>query len=176
MHNNRKNKRRSQRGNGGKPAFPRELMDLAARMVAQRMPLPLKDDATFKMFLSGPSPESNACLRSILSAMTGREVTTARVKNSELVPEMPKGKLSRLDVNCEFNDGQKADIELQLTKADDDQKLRALFYACKLYAGSLKSGKKYKTAPSVYRLPLREANEFPRCGNSREADSFATCA
>ena len=128
------------------------------------------------MFLSDPAPESNACLRSLLSAMIGREVTTARVKSPELLPELPKGKIPRLDVNCEFNDGQKADIELQLTKADDDQKLRALFYACKLYAGSLKKGKQYKTAPSVYRLPFREANEFPRCGNSREADSFATRA
>ena len=114
MHNKRKNKAHFQRGNGGKPAFPRELMDLAARMAAQMMPLPLKDDATFKMFLSDPAPESNACLRSILSAMTGRDVTTAKVRNSELVPEMPKGKISRLDVNCEFNDGQKADIELRL--------------------------------------------------------------
>ena len=141
-------------------------MDLAARMAAQRMPLPLKDDATFKMFLSDPSPESNACLRSILSAMTGREVTSARVRNSELVPEMPKGKMSRLDVNCEFNDGQKADIELQLTKADDDQKLRALFYACKLYAGSLKKGKLYKTAPSVYQIFLIDFDLFGEDGKS----------
>ena len=114
MQSKRKNKSRSLRGKGVHPAFPKELMDLAARMVAQKVPLPLKDDATFKMFLSDSTPESNACLRSILSAMTGREVTTARVKNSELVPEMPKGKMSRLDVNCEFNDGQKADIELRL--------------------------------------------------------------
>ena len=160
MQNKHKNKSRSLRGKGGTPAFPKELMDLAARMAAQRMPLPLKDDATFKMFLSAPTPESNACLRSILSAMTGREVTTARVRNSELVPEMPKGKMSRLDVNCEFNDGQKADIELQLTKADDDQKLRALFYACKLYAGSLKKGKLYKTAPSVYQIFLIDFDLF----------------
>jgi predicted transposase/invertase (TIGR01784 family) len=160
MHNKRKNRTRSLRVKGGQPAFPRELTDLAARMAARRMPLPLKDDATFKMFLSGPSPESNACLRSILSAMTGRKVTTARVKNSELVPETPKGKMSRLDVNCEFNDGQKADIELQLTKADDDQKLRALFYACKLYAGSLKKGKLYKTAPSVYQIFLIDFDLF----------------
>ena len=165
MHNKRKNKTHFQRGKSDKPAFPRELMDLAARMAAQRMPLPLKDDATFKMFLSDPAPESNACLRSILSAMTGREVTTARVKNSELVPEMPKGKTSRLDVNCEFNDGQKADIELQLTKADDDQKLRSLFYACKLYAGSLKKGKQYKTAPSVYQIFLIDFDLFGEDGN-----------
>ena len=63
-------------------------------------------------------------------------------------------------MNCEFNDGQKADIELQLTKADDDQKLRALFYACKLYAGSLKSGKKYRTAPSVYQIFLIDFDLF----------------
>ena len=66
------------------------------------------------MFLSDPAPESNACLRSLLSAMIGREVTTARVKSPELLPELPKGKIPRLDVNCEFNDGQKADIELRL--------------------------------------------------------------
>ena len=164
MQNKHKNKRRSVRGKGGAPAFHKDLMDLAARMAAQRMPLPLKDDATFKMFLSDSTPESNACLRSILSAMTGREVTTARVRNSELVPEMPKGKMSRLDVNCEFNDGQKADIELQLTKADDDQKLRSLFYACKLYAGSLKKGKLYKTAPSVYQIFLIDFDLFGEDG------------
>ena len=164
MQNKHKNKRRSVRGKGGAPAFHKDLMDLAARMAAQRMPLPLKDDATFKMFLSDSTPESNACLRSILTAMTGREVTTAKVKNSELVSEMPKGKMSRLDVNCEFNDGQKADIELQLTKADDDQKLRSLFYACKLYAGSLKKGKQYKTAPSVYQIFLIDFDLFGEDG------------
>ena len=60
MHNKRKNKTRSLRVKGGQPAFPRELTDLAARMAARRMPLPLKDDATFKMFLSDPSPASLA--------------------------------------------------------------------------------------------------------------------
>ena len=159
MHNKHTNKRRSNRDRGGRSAHPEELMAI------QRMPLPLKNDATFKMFLSGPSPESNACLRSILSAMTGRKVTSARVRNSELVPEMAKGKMSRLDVNCEFNDGQKADIELQLTKADDDQKLRALFYACKLYAGSLKSGKKYGAAPSVYQIFLIDFDLFGEDGS-----------
>ena len=160
MHRKHKSKTRSLRVKGGRPVYPKELLDLAARMAAQKMPLPLKDDATFKMFLSDPAPESNACLRSLLSAMTGRVVTTAKVKSPELVPELPKGKMPRLDVNCEFNDGQKADIELQLTKADDDQKLRALFYACKLYAGSLKSGKKYRTAPSVYQIFLIDFDLF----------------
>ena len=46
MQNKHKNKRRSVRGKGGAPAFHKELMDLAARMAAQRMPLPLKDDGS----------------------------------------------------------------------------------------------------------------------------------
>ena len=196
MQRKHKSKTRSLRVNGGQPAYPRELLDLAARMAAQKIPLPrlpLREanefprcgnsrvadrfvtlcvaqghwhSARVPMFLSDPAPESNACLRSMLSAMTGRVVTTAKVKSPELLPELPKGKMPRLDVNCEFNDGQKADIELQLTKADDDQKLRALFYACKLYAGSLKRGKKYRTAPSVYQIFLIDFDLFGEEGES----------
>ncbi len=58
MHKRHKSKTRSLRVKGGQPAYPRALLDLAARMAAQRMPLPLKDDATFKMFLSDPAPAS----------------------------------------------------------------------------------------------------------------------
>ncbi len=129
-------------------------------MVARGQLLPLKDDVTFKMFLSSPTPESNACLRSILSALTGREVTAAKVTNSELLPEFVKGKMPRLDVNCKFNDGEMADIELQLSRAGDDQKLRSLFYACKLYAGTLGSGKLYKAAPNVYQIFLIDFDLF----------------
>lgn len=113
IHNKRKHKRRPGRGRGRQPAFSRELLARAAEMVARGELMPLKNDAAFKMFLSAPTAESNACLRSMLSALTGRTVTTAKVTNAELLPEYAKGKKPRLDVNCEFNDGQKADIELQ---------------------------------------------------------------
>ena len=158
QHNKRKHKPHS--GRGSKPAFSRELLARAAEMVARGELIPLKNDAAFKMFLSGPTPESNACLRSMLSALTGRVVTSAKVTNAELLPEYATGKKPRLDVNCEFDDGQKADIELQLRKEDDDQKLRALFYACKLYAGSLKHGEQYKKAPSVYQIFLIDFDLF----------------
>ena len=157
-----KRKRKANR----KPAFSKALLAQAAEMVARKERLPLKDDVAFKMFLSSPEPESRACLRYFLSAMTGREVTAARVTNSELAPEFAKGKMPRLDVNCEFNDGQKADIELQLTRADDNQKLRALFYACKLCAGSLRRGKAYDSMPSVYQIFLIDFDLFGEEGKS----------
>ena len=154
-----KNKRKH-RSKGRRPAYSKEILGLAALMVAQKKLIPLKDDVSFKMFLSSPTAESNACLRSMLSAMTGREVTRARVTNSEIVPEFVKGKRPRMDVNCTFNDGQKADIELQLTTAGDNQKLRALYYASKLYAGSLREGMLYKNAPNVYQIFLTDFDPF----------------
>lgn len=149
----KKNRHRPLRRKGRAPSFSKEILGWVAVLAASGKLIPLKGDASFKMFLSGPSPESNACLRYLLSALTCRDVAKAKVTNAELLPEYAKGKMPRMDVNCEFNDGQKADIELQLTKADDDQKLRSLYYACKLYAGSLKQGAKYRSAPSVYRFP-----------------------
>ncbi len=160
MHNTKKKRSRSPERRGRGTAFSGELMELAAAMAASGRLIPLKDDVTFKMFLSDPSPESNACLRYLLSALTGREVTSAKVTNSEILPEYAEGKMPRMDVNCKFNDGQKADIELQLTKADDDQKLRSLFYACKLYAGTLRSGAKYRSVPNVYQIFLIDFDLF----------------
>ncbi|MBP5156730.1 MAG: Rpn family recombination-promoting nuclease/putative transposase, partial [Treponema sp.] len=155
-----KRKRKSNLKKARKPVFPKALLAKAAEMVARGERLPLKDDVALKMFLSGPEPESQACLRYFLSAVTGREVTAARVTNSELAPEFAKGKMPRLDINCEFNDGQKADIELQLSRANDNQKLRALFYACKLCAGSLRRGKAYESIPSVYQVFLIDFDLF----------------
>ena len=167
-----KRKRKAKQKRSGRTSFPRrltfprEVLAQAAEMVSQGRRLPLKDDVAFKMFLSSPEPESRACLRYLLSAMTGREVTSAKVTNSELAPEFAKGKMPRLDVNCEFNDGQKADIELQLSRADDDQKLRSVFYACKLYAGSLRRGRAYKTVPSVYQIFLIDFDLFEEEGEA----------
>ncbi len=168
-----KNKRKH-RSKGRRPAYSKEILGLAALMVAQKKLIPLKDDVSFKMFLSSPTAESNACLRSMLSAMTGREITRARVTNSELIPEFARGKMPRMDVNCTFNDGQKADIELQLTTAGDDQKLRALYYASKLYAGSLRKGKLYKNAPSVYQIFLTDFDPFDDSKNDGEKENIRT--
>ncbi|MCR5622297.1 MAG: Rpn family recombination-promoting nuclease/putative transposase [Treponema sp.] len=168
-----KNKRKH-RSKGRGPAYSKEILGLAALMVAQKKLIPLKDDVSFKMFLSSPTVESNACLRSMLSAMTGREITRARVTNSELVPEFARGKMPRMDVNCTFNDGQKADIELQLTTAGDDQKLRALYYASKLYAGSLRKGKLYKNAPNVYQIFLTDFDPFDDSKTDVEKENIRT--
>ena len=71
-----KRKRKAQQKKARKQGFSRVLLAQAAEMVARGERLPLKDDVAFKMFLSGTEPESQACLRYFLSAMTGQYCQT----------------------------------------------------------------------------------------------------
>ncbi len=145
---------------GEERLFGRDVLALAARMVAQGRRLSLKNDVAFKLFLASDTKESRACLRHFLSAVIGRTVRRARVKNPDLLPDIVGKKKPRLDINCEFDDGQRADIELQLTKADDDQKLRALYYGSKLFSGTLNEGEFYEAVPAVYQIFLIDFDLF----------------
>ena len=143
-----------------KRIFSREVLEQAAMMVAQGKKIPLKKDVPFKLFLSNNTPASQACLRFMLSAMTGRTVTEATVTNPELLPDFVGAKKPRMDINCTFDGGQRADIELQLAPDGDDQAVRALYYACKLFSGALKEGELYKAAPFVYQIFLVDFDIF----------------
>ena len=140
--------------------FGREVLALAARMVAQGRRISLKGDAPFKMFLAGENRDSRACLRHFLSAVIGREVRRVKVRNPDLLPDVVGKKQPRLDINCEFDGGRRADIELQLTTADDDQKIRALYYGGKLFSGALNEGDDYDVAPGVYQIFLIDFDLF----------------
>ena len=146
--------------------FGREVLARAARMVAEGRSIPLKGDVAFKLFLAGGTEESDACLRLFLSAVTGRKVRKAAVRNPELLPDIVGRKRPRLDVNCEFDGGQLADVELQLTRADDDQKVRALYYGAKLLAGTLAEGASYGAVPCVYQIFLIDFDLFGEEGTA----------
>lgn len=138
--------------------------DIAAKardMVAQGKRLNLKSDSALKLFFCNGTPEADACLRSFLSAAIGRTVTEATVTNAELLPEYFGAKRPRLDINCRLNDGHRADIELQLTSAADNQLLRSVYYACKLYAGALSEGGLYRDIHNVYQIFLLDFALFP---------------
>jgi predicted transposase/invertase (TIGR01784 family) len=73
---------------------------------------------------------------------------------------MVSDKTSRLDINCVFENGDKADIELQCSREDDDQRNRALFYGGKLVADSLKKGEKYDKMKKTYQIMVVNYKEF----------------
>ena len=49
-----------------------------------------------------------------VSAAIGREVRRVKVRNPDLLPDVVGKKQPRLDINCEFDGGRRADIELRL--------------------------------------------------------------
>ncbi len=112
------------------------------------------------MFLARDTKASKACLRNILGDLIGRTVTEATVTNAELLPDLIGTKKPRMDVNCVFDGGKRADIELQLTSQKDDQRLRSLYYASRLYSASIREGELYKRARSVYQIFLTDYDPF----------------
>ena len=59
------------------------------------------------------------------------------------------------------DDGEAADLEMQLSKSDDDLKSRAVYYTAMLLAGQPSKGKKYKETKRVYQIFFLNFELFP---------------
>jgi len=132
--------------------FLRELKRLAKENAEQDKPLCIMDNVVFKAMLASDSDDSREALRHLLSACTRREVSDVEVRNSELLPAHLGGKSPRLDVNVTFNDGEAADLEMQVDKTADNLRDRAAFYAAMLQAVQSRKGHAYKEIKRVYQI------------------------
>jgi predicted transposase/invertase (TIGR01784 family) len=141
--------------------FLRELKKLAKENAEQDKPLSIMDNIVFKAMLGSDTEDSREALRYLLSACTHREVTGVQVKNSELLPVHLGAKSPRIDVNVTFNDGEVADIEMQIKKTEDDLRDRAAFYAAMLHAVQSRKGHAYKEIKRVYQIFFLNCILFP---------------
>ena len=98
----------------------RELKRLAKQNAANGKPLSVLDDIVFKTMLTSDTDDSREALRCLLSACTKREVSKVKILNNELLPSHLEAKSPRLDVHVTFNDGEVADLEMQMSKSGDD--------------------------------------------------------
>ena len=121
----------------------------------------LMDDMVFKAMLASDNEDSREALRCLLSACTRREIADVRVVKNEPTPAYLGAKAVRLDVNVTFNDGEAADLEMQIDKFGDDLKTRAAYYATMLLANQLKKGKPYKEIKRVYQIFFLNCVLFP---------------
>jgi predicted transposase/invertase (TIGR01784 family) len=142
--------------------FLRELKRLAKENAGQGKPLSLMDNIAFKILLASETKESHEALRYLLSACTRREVSSVQVKNSELLPAHLGGKTPRLDVNVTFNDGEAANLEMQIDKTSDDLRDRAAFYAAMLQAVQSRKGHSYKEIKRVYQVFFLNCVLYPQ--------------
>jgi predicted transposase/invertase (TIGR01784 family) len=142
--------------------FKRELKKHVVENVEQGKPLKVIDDIVFKAMLGSDTEDSNEALRSFLSACTHREIRSVRLANNDLIPAHLEAKSSRLDVHAIFNDGESADLEMQMDKSNDDLKARAEQYASLLVSGQSEKGKQYKGIKRVYQIFFLNCVLFPK--------------
>lgn len=90
---------------GEENLFSEDILEQAVMMTFQKKKLPLKSDIPFKMFLTAKTEAAHKCLLNVLSAFTGKIVTNAIVTNPEILPVFIRGKMSRMDIKCEFDGG-----------------------------------------------------------------------
>jgi len=140
----------------------RELKRFFRENAAQGKPLCILNDLVFKAMFVSDTEDSREALRRLLSACIHREVSTVRVINNELVPAHLDAKAVRLDVNVTFNDGEVADLEMQIGKSDDDLRARAAYYAGMLLSGQSQRGVPYKEIKRVYQIFFLDCTLFPQ--------------
>jgi predicted transposase/invertase (TIGR01784 family) len=142
--------------------FGRQLKKTVIESVEQGVPLKVVDDIVFKAMLGSDTEDSNEALRSLLSACTHREIRSVRLANNDLIPAHLEAKSSRLDVHAIFNDGEAANLEMQMGKSDDDLKARAGQYASLLLSAQSEKGKQYKGVKRVYQIFFLNCVLFPK--------------
>jgi len=134
---------------------------LRENTMGEDLPLAITDDRVFKAMFSANNTDSNEALRSLLSACTHREISEVQVTKNELIPAHLGAKVPRLDVNVTFNDGELANLEMQVSSSDDNIKDRAAFLTAMLQASQPSRGKKYRGIKRVYQIFFLDCELFP---------------
>ena len=132
------------------PQYPAELYTKRPNKSALLSPL---YDWTFKQIFTQETEESNLALKSFISAVLGRQISTVTVKNNEPGKQTRKQKSMTFDVSVQFDDGELADIELQAHKEDCDYGMRAEIQAARLLTNNAKKGQRW-ISEKVYQISV----------------------
>jgi len=144
--------------------FYAEIKRLAREDAARAKPLSPTIDFVFKTLFSGKDEDSREALRLLLSSCIHREVCDLRLQNTEMLPAFLLGKVVRMDVHVTFNDGEQADVEMQVNRSNDDLKARSLLYASRLFESQLGRGERFSDAKRVYVIFFLDFVLFPQSG------------
>ncbi|MDR1299841.1 MAG: Rpn family recombination-promoting nuclease/putative transposase [Oscillospiraceae bacterium] len=122
--------------------------------------LPPYDDMVFKSILTRPDAEPARV--DLLTALLGRTVTSATVRNAELPGRDIDVKQERFDMSCSFDDGDQAAVEMQAEPMRGDSSAnrhknireRAAFGLCDLHANQTGSGVDYADFVKSYHITI----------------------
>ncbi len=132
------------------PMYPAELYTSRPNDTAILSPI---YDYTFKGIFTQATDESELALKSFLSAVLNRQITTVTVKSNEPAKETKKQRNMTFDVCVQFDNGEISDIEMQAWKQSYNYSMRAEIMISRLLTNNAKRGKKW-TAPQVYQISI----------------------
>ncbi|MDR2073913.1 MAG: Rpn family recombination-promoting nuclease/putative transposase, partial [Oscillospiraceae bacterium] len=118
-----------------------------------------KDDAVFKFLFTSENEYSRGALKSLISELTGHEVKELRISMNEPPVEFVGDKQIRFDVNCLFNDGQRANVEMCMYP-NENEAGRSELFAARLFLTQETKGKKYNEIADAYQISIIDKKEL----------------
>lgn len=111
-------------------------------------------DLNFKAIFTQNTPESRCALKSFLSAATGRKVVDVLVVGNEASEQFEQERGIRYDINCEFSDGTKAEIEMQGGSKTSTYAKRVEYHVSRLLSSVAEVGDDWDSLPQAYQISL----------------------
>ena len=117
------------------------------------------DDAVFKFLFTSENKDSKGALKAFLSAFTEHEV-----KDLTLCPNEPPvtflgDKQIRFDINCVFENGHRANIEMCMNP-NENERGRSEFFASRLFVSQETKGKRYDEIVDAYQISIIDKKEL----------------
>ena len=110
-------------------------------------------DPIFKAIFTQGTEKSNFALKDLISSLLNRKIADMELLPNEEPVEILDEKQMSFDVNVTFDDGEKAELEMQGRNQDYDYASRAEIHAAKLLSSSNKRGSSYDV-PKVYQISV----------------------
>ena len=121
-------------------------------------------DPIFKAIFTQGTKESDLALSGLISAAIGKKVTELTLQPNELPVDIPDNMQMSFDVSVVFNDGERADIELQGRQYDYDYGARAEIQTARLLNLNARKGSNWHVE-KVYQISVVNF-EFDKDDNS----------
>lgn len=122
-------------------------------------------DVNFKAIFTQETEESNEALKSFLSSVLGKEVVKVQISANEPPVDIPSQIQMTFDVSVTFNNGEKADIEMQGKDQKYDFSIRSEIQVARLLNNNAKKGSNW-SAEKVYQISV--LNFHPSNGDKSE--------
>lgn len=112
----------------------------------------IKNDFVFKEVFASNDDLSRGALQELLSAYLRREVIDVHITTNEIRANYLLQKETRMDINVIFNNGERANIEMQLVNHKDDLIPRMAYYLAQLFTSQPLRRKRYKDLHNTYSI------------------------